>query len=322
LVILALLSKTSAWQKGVRIFGYRLSTIITFAALTIIHFTTSLAGLISLIAFFLVRKVRERPLVTLGAVFFVGWLIYGATAWFEASLPDFISNAFKLEHFGRGYTEAVAGGGMHRVAVWLKLASGALVVGIALAGGFLGRKSKGDNKFDVAMLALVIGYLILGLIVMPAYTGFNLRVLFYLLPVVAYFGVKLLNLKRGAAILCLSLLPILPLFFIANYGNAAIEIFSQPHITGMHFVEEYRTHGAITGTISGGTLRQLSWKDNELTGQYPNYICVDRYWENGYELVYDDPTIKEIHAHLENTTNCNLIYANPDVCFYLYEHPP
>ena len=344
LVTLALLSKTSAWQQGVQTFAYNLNTILVFACLAITHLFTAMATLAVLVALYVTRKVKDTPLVMLAAVIIAVWTMYGATSFLEGKLPEFIAQSFRVDRalwIGTVERATLIGSSGHQMVVWLRILTGLWVVAITVAGIILGRKTRRNGYADATVLAIGAGILLFAIASGAGY-GFEAvqRIFLFSLPVAAYFGARLLNIKRGALVLCVMLLPLSPLFFVSLYGNIAGDTISRAHVSGMHFFTDQVNPGWVTGSAMHAGLQgepgahssrfpfdDLQWRNTgrhvELVSAAPNIISINKHEEDGFEFFLKPAGyLKRIQVHLERSTNVNLIYANPDMHLYLNEYRP
>ena len=340
LVLLALISKTSAWQRGTLTFAQILYIILIFASLTITHLFSSLAGLVAIIALFVRRNIKDITIVILAIVLIASWTIYGATGMAKTNIPGFLANVFRIDKlFSIGVGERTAiGSSGHQMVVWLKILNGLWVLAIAAAGFILVRKPKRNGYDDSTVWALGVG-IVLFAIAMGVGYGFELpqRIFILTLPVAGYFGIKLLNLKLGAIFLYLLILPLLPLFFVSTYGNIAIDTLSQAEIAGMHSFLDHAVGGTPIGLgmeygtmknaerfsgISYEYLQEVGWSGDEIAQPWLLYVAISRHDESTYTFYNKPEYIPNLQARLDSTTDCNLFYINPDTRLYIHEPTP
>lgn len=337
ITVLALLTKSPAWA-AVKAPGHRFLEILVFAGLTIAHLLTSIAGLFIVAALWLARVLRGRALlVLLVAVFVAGWTIYGAIAYTGEQLLLFLERAFRLEFlWGVNIAGPVAAGSAgHQAVCTIRIAYTALFVVIGLAGVFLSRKFK--SSADRAILAIGAGIV---LMIPFSFYGseYFMRAFFFMLPVIGYFGVKLLKTRISALILVLFLLAAIPFSIISLHGNQALNNITSGEVAYWHFLRDETTEGDVSGGIGFVTLGytgrysyryldSLKWKDDLLTGDWltegrPQYICLSQYDQSLYEINYNDPQfVPELRSRLNNSAEYNLIYTNSDVSLYIHESP-
>ena len=107
----------------------------------------------------------------------------------------------------------------HLMVVNIRVWFTALMGAIALAGLALSRKFK--SGADGTVLAIAGGILLM--VPFAFYSGeMYSRAYLYILPALAYFGVRLLKTKASALILLVLLLVALPLSIISIHGNQAM----------------------------------------------------------------------------------------------------
>lgn len=334
LAILAVISKTSMWKKGVDAFDYRIIAVLSFVGLALVHLLTSMAGVIAFISISILKKSRDYILPVLAMIVVVAWLMYGATYMFETRVPYFISTAFRLDYalLHSAETPMAAGGAGHQLAARIRIVYSALILFSAGAGFLVSRIKKSDIG-DTLVLFLGIGFAIFALVVGPSQkTEALTRMFLYFLPLMIYFQLKLFNIKKGVIIFCLLVLVSFPLFFISTYGNISTDIMSQDHIEGIYSFNDNADHGYVVSSTDTPEMKNqeryspqywdfLQWNGNKLIASRTIYIRMSKYDEKVSQFATGDPNyLRDIQAHLEQTTNADVIYTNPDMTIYLAEH--
>jgi len=371
LYLLILFLLIIAIRKSITSKGIHLISILTFSSITISHLLSSLASFAAVVADWFSRQAtrlftdihkisnftgdpglkssffqtmlhdRNKPsslLPLIAGLFIILWLIYGGVTFFEARVIDFINTIFRLDlYFHSGVVARVAGNESHQIVSFIRILFTLLIFVLGISGLILTLRDKHSSHFvDKEITTIMVTVALLAISIGGGYYGeLYQRILMFLLPILAYFGIKLLNSRSGGIILCCLMLFSLPLHFIAHYGNAAIDYFPLSHIKGLYFIEENTTHGLLVGTLPMGKIRyhprgQYKWitleklklnpqdARNEYTaGGYPYYAIItghDRAW---YEFLQNKPHfINEIKNSLNTATDWGLIYANAGFSLY------
>jgi hypothetical protein len=156
----------------------------------------------------------------------------------------------------------------------------------------------------------------------------------------AYFGVKLLQRRAGAVLLCLALLAAVPLCFVAKYGSQSMDYLSRGYFAGAELFHEKTDSGYVVGGFPIGSVKNyerygkevsygdLEWEGGELVrfgtlgspDIAPRYVCISDHDRALLDFYYNQPEAAgEISAAMEESTNCSLVYANPDLVLYIRE---
>ncbi len=334
--------------------GYRICLILVLTIFPATHLLTALVVGIILLAIYVLKKAKVAVILMSVMILVIAiacWSIYITTVFFESRLPLFmeqLQSAFRLDMLWKfGVTERIVGTEAHQTMNILKLVSVALIGAVGFAGSVMVLKKRGNSDNDKFVLASLIGILITLFTISVAYTFETLqRVYFFTLPVIAYFGVKLLKFKISAAILTIILIVTLPLHFIALYGNALVDYVSPAAIRGVYFFNEHTDEGFLTGALVHFPLGKMAnrenyqwvwldrfrFEDNLLKHPigYPNYVDHYVYLRPEDQEIYKflgaggDEHINEksklildqLIQRIDSLTNCNLIYASPDLSIY------
>jgi hypothetical protein len=334
LILLALLSKMSLWERGGAV-GNRLMTITVMACLPITHLFTSIAGFLSIALLWATRQLKvSTNLVIIATVFIGAATIYGAIVQLEFQLPHFLERAFRFDLlFKWHFVDPPHAASESHIAVrWVRVWFSALFAAIGIAGFILSRKLK--SKADSTVLALSGVPIIMTFTALYGWELFMRTYLLALVPI-AYFGVKLLNLRAASVVLCLLMLVALPLHIVAHHGNAARDHIPRGEIAYWHFIQDNIREGYLTGGLSPSEMRyagyravgfdELEWDNNllvgkPLNGDRPHYVNVGKWDQSAYGFLRNEPEfIPNMRARLENSTHYNLIYVNPDVSLFINE---
>jgi len=338
LAVLALFSVSVAREGGITVFSHRLVTILIFAALVITHVFSSLVGFIYIIACYVTKKI-SLTWVIIAAVFIVGWTIYGAAYYFTVNLPTFVNKVFILDElWSSGVSGRFVGSPAHQNIVLIRIATQALFLVIGIIGGILSRKVKwGGDKTALIMSA---GVLVFTGVMGMGYGGeLPMRLFQILLPLIAYFGVKLLNYKATAFILCAVLVLVLPFQVTAKYGNHYTEYRSPAYFSGVNFFFDHITEGYVIFDSGSEQLTEIRYTPYHRLGFSDIVWGEDSIYHHGmlltpaayiaiandekyYDYILGDPeSFTRIEESLNGAKNCNFIYMNPDLQYY-YLIPP
>jgi hypothetical protein len=340
---------------------------LTFAALTITHLLTSLAALGIITVLSVVRLDKRLALVT-GAclLLLVAWNLTGAGSFAKTKLPEprevaivqpvpppseapvpgeapppkgmLLLNPEVLVE--REVTGHLSGSESHADIAGIRILFSGIFALIGLAGAILAFVARRDFKTNLSLLAITVIPLVLVTLSGHYAREILTRLYLFTLPGMAYFGVSLLNIKKGAVaiILCLLLIIAIPLHVITQYGNQELDYFSPAQLSGMRFFHNETSQGLATGDwtlgkmknieqyLPIGTLERLEWENGRLVlkegmEQYlPYYIGISRQNRAWYEWFQGNTQfIDEIEQSLNNAVNCDFIYNNPDLKLYISE---
>jgi hypothetical protein len=276
----------------------------------------------------------------LAAVFVVVWSIYGAVFFFEGRLPDYLRQAFRLDVATEsGILSPLAGSEAHAAVAQVRIILSGLFVAIALLGGLLAWRLRGITSRDITVLAIAVGCGIAAVGIGAGYVHeLYQRVFVFLLPVMAYFGVKLLHLRTTTVVLCLLLLIAMPLAFISKYGSQGADYLSSGYLSGARFFQDNTVNGYVIGGAPIGSMEyyerygkdlsygDLEWEDNQLVrfgylgslDSAPRYVIISDHDRATLDFYYNEPQlINDIESNMDEATNCNLVYANSDLSLYI-----
>jgi hypothetical protein len=220
---------------------------VAIAGLVMSHLLTSIAGLFAVTALCLSRTFKVRwALALFFGVLIALWTVYVATYYFNIGVQDVVRNRiFRLDRIWfwnvamyRGNIESAK----FLPPIFLKFAFFALVGMIGLSG--LAVSWRWRNRAWLSMAYLLAG--MIALVPFSFYTGeYFVRLYFYSLPVLAYFGVHLLRTRRAALVFVLLLMLALPLHIISHYGNYARESLSPSVRASLHFLKNSTSRGKV-----------------------------------------------------------------------------
>jgi hypothetical protein len=352
LVVISLLAQSVVLGRGSISFPYQLCLILILLVLPATHLLTALVALSMLLAVYAISKVRAWGLALILGVMIGAWTIYITAGFFEWRLLLFVEQiqvAFRLDRIWHmGVTERMIGSEASQIMNKLRVVFAVLFCTIGVAGGAMGLKSQKITSTDKFVIATAIGMLAVLLVISGAYAHELIqRAYFYVIPAIAYFGVKLLKNKTAAIILTILLVTALPLRFIAHYGNAIVDSISPSESRGAYFFHEHVRQGYFTGAFIVFPLgfmenrenyhfvswERLKWENGEIHSPlgYPHYI----YFRPIDQAIFDfigfsavaGITEKgivmwsEMRQNIDNATNSALIYANPGISIYMVVPP-
>jgi len=332
LIMLVLLTRESSLPQNLRTSGGRLLSILTLACVTVTHLLSSFVTLAMVTMLQITKRINTWALVTLGVVIITAWLMYEATGFFEGNVPRFIEEAFRLDvMFQKGVVERVAGSESRQAVSLVRIVFSVLFVVIGFLGFLFSRWSKKSIYADNTATFIALGLIGIG-VVLSFGAGKELfeRVYHFLLPVMAYFGLKLLSRKSTAIVLCTLLLIALPLCFISQYGGEIYEHYPPSSLAASRFFTDRTTGGE---TIGIGSYERLEHYRSASFGRLggdkpllpepsitPQYVAISPHIRGRLHYLYNDNyTIDHIQDLIEHSSDYNSIYVNNDVSLYIRE---
>jgi hypothetical protein len=321
--------------------GLRLKVLgmLVTVGLTIAHLLTSVAAAFAMGAVELTKRRRYLPTsLIFSAILIAAWLMYRATAYLDSQVPLFVERALRFDQMwfwnvaraqrmgSAGHLAVVA------IRIWYTVAAGA----IGLGGLALSRRFR--HPADGRVLAMTVGVVF----ILPFQVYQNelfSRLLLYIMPVLAYFAVRLLRTRTTALLLVSLLLVALPFGVIALHGNQMIDNVSPGQRAYWRFLEHKTTRGSLglggipmTWTF-GHPDRYVSgfdwiafygsrWQERLQTRGWvewgmPNYLGFTAYENAGFLLWADYPgATSELIAQANQIIEYNLIYNNGEAVGY------
>ena len=234
-------------------------------------------------------------------------------------------------------TGHLAGSGSHSAVSQTRLWFSVLFAVIGLAGAIRAILTRRDRRMALFVLFLALAPMVLAII---PYGGRSIDHLYvFSLAPMAYFGARLVDFRRRGAVFafCLLLVVALPFHLISHYGNQAYDYFPPSLVRGLDF--SYQSTPATpdsTPTYPWATLEpvkepfvglnQLEWQDRVVvpSGGFkddsPRWLYLHHQHQAYYSFLLGEPYFLEVvEAALGDTTNCQLIYHNPDFKLYRLE---
>ncbi len=340
--VLAVLTMTRFWQRGASATGHRLSAIALYGGSAVAHLLGSFVALAVTGTLFVTRRMKSLNLLILAVLFVGAWSIYGAAVYFEWNLADFVTKALRLDEAAqRGVLNPLSGSAAHSAVAQVRVIFSGLFVLMTVAGALLTWRRKRIVYNDITVVAVAVGCGIAAVGVGGGYLHeLFQRVFVFLLPVMAYFGVKLLQHRAGVVALCMLLVAAVPLCFVAKYGSQSMDYISRGYFAGAETFHEKTQGGYIVGGFPIGSVKyyerygkalsydDLVWEDGELErfgslgspDVAPRYVCISDHDRAMMDFYYNEPEAAgEIAGAMNGATNCSLVYANPNLVLYIRE---
>ncbi len=351
--ILILFADSSVW-KGRAIAGtsaYSLMFLILFSSLVTVHMLTALAVLFLLLALLLLRKYNISTWVLLTGVVVASWTIYETATFFNTNLPNYLKTMFEFRTaiIGALSGKLIAGSESHQTVAFIRVLLMIVIAGVCFVGAIIRLKTTRDKSKDLNIISMLIGLSLIAITAGALTGGIFTRIYgFVLLPLI-YFGVWLFQNKLSRVILCLVLVVLLPMHFIAQEGNQVSDYIPTTYVRGLYFFHEHTNSGIVSevrGIAEGDPLPFGGFmnRDNyyELRYFYPSYVedfitsinngrfGIDLPGFTTCYVVADDsldgpvinyltgdPDIADrVHEALRNSMNAAAVYTNGDVTVY------
>jgi hypothetical protein len=256
------------------------------------HQLTPAAFVVGLAVARLLHGRSARVLLLLVGVASVGWISFMTTPYLAGHLNLLLSQMGDITAAASdNLTDRVQGSSGHLLVVRARLAF-ATAIWLLAAVGMMRRRRHGHRDVSV-MLFAVAAYLLLP--VQPYGGEMLLRCYFFSLPFLAFLAggailpspnVALRPLSVAVAVVTLSTV-LIPLFFIARYGNARIEQFRAAEIAGVDRMYSIADDGAALFALSNN----VPWKYREY--EKHRHVLATRSWEQ-------TPDSTEVAAHFED----------------------
>lgn len=334
LMMLVLLARKSPFPQNISPVGNRLLSILTLACVTITHLLSTFVTLGAVAMLRLTKRINSTTLVVFGAVVLFAWLMYQATYFFEGRVPVFIEQALRLDiMMEKGVIERVAGSESRQAVSMYRILFSLLFVAIGFLGFIFSRWSRKSIYTDNTAVAIAFGLMAVGAILSFG-AGKELfeRTFHFLLPIMAYFGVKLLSRKSTAIVLCLLLLIVLPLHFVSHYGSQKMDYFPASSLSASHFFADHTTEGEIVGGVfviyerlehyKKTGFGRLGWDEPLLPEPKitPQYVTIGPSIRGRLYYLHDDTyTVNYVQDLVERSSDYDFIYVNNDVSLYIRE---
>jgi hypothetical protein len=343
LVVLALVTNSRIWHREDDALSVLVLVIFVFTAMVICHLLTSLAALAIIAALALARKDMRLVLTSVGCLtVLLAWNLTIAGNYVIPRLPFVgeIGLIFDIDLLSqREITGHLFGSGSHVAISIARIVQAALFLLLGVAGFISSLVVKRDLRATISLAAVTL--IPVPLAILSGYYAEEIltRIYVYIMPGIAYFGVRLFDINKRiiAVVICLLLLAAIPMKLMSAYGNQEIDYFSTGQRDGLVFFHEESSQGMVIGGWPMGefknienyvnlNLDNLEWYDVRLAippGLWPDeriYIAISRQNRAQYEWYLGNTDfIEEIESRLQETVNYDRIYYNPDLEIYVTE---
>lgn len=343
LTVLALMTTYSIARVPSRKFALLPLIVVTFAALAVTHLPTSIAAL-SILGLFSLAK-RNRALVSTAVLclaLLVTWDVLvtgymtgrlgidlpflqgasGVGAPAASAIPGVV-NLNVGEVFEREVLSFVGGSESHATMVWIKIAFSAMFAAVGLIGAVFACRTRAGLAAAAPLLALTAAPMLLFLFSGYYDSLLAARVYLYSLPAMAYFGARLLDIRKRATaiILCLLMIAAVPLHIVANYGNEAQEYYPPGLTAGVHFTRDKfgQDFDALSAFPMGRRYTHERLQQMERNDAYlPSLLWLTSQDKAWYIDILAAPELLDEHRQsLASNTNYAFVYNNPDFSLYL-----
>jgi hypothetical protein len=318
--------------------------VILLSGLAVTHLLTALCCLFVIATLWIFRKYRVGTLLMLFGSVIAAWTVFVTTGYFEGYTPKVLDNFFRIDRLFQVNVSRLInqGSAIHKIVAKIRTGITVLAGGIGFGGFLLSRKFKSDSN----LTAITIAGGILLMLPFGFYSGEMItRTYLFILPVLVFFGVKLLKTKIIACLFIILLIVTIPLSIVVIHGNEAVENITSSQRSYWHFITDKTTQGYFTGggMIWGWSLEYAgeqyydpvitappvqsaySWRDAVYAGQWPpqginGYIALSAYEEAMYKITAGDNNfVPELRSWFNYSTNYNLIFNSGDVTAYMHE---
>ncbi len=318
----------------------RIQHVVYFVALVITHLLTAIASLFIMLTTISFTKEKKQGLsiLILSTIILITWSTYQTTEFFNNSITSFLEHVFKFDFIqNTSLTSGVKGSIGHQVTALIRVLFTTILGIIGITGSFLSIKRRDlQDRFFVAILAGVVLMLPFGFYQYE----FIERIFLFMLPVLAFFGIKFLRTKILGIILIMILIVSIPFSVIAFYGNQAIDNVSINQRAYWNFLRDKTVSGSLLGggippggwtmgykdryLIQFGVLTNMSKEFNiPLTGwqtnSMPNYLAISNF-EQAYlaNIQNNTESVSKTNDLLCESHEYNFIYENNEVSAYVF----
>ncbi len=343
--VLAILSSFGIWKQNTASLGHRMTAVIIIIAVATGHFLSSLVAFSTSAGSFVSKRLKTAGIPLFALLFIILWAIFGASVYSAGKLPGMLENILSVgQAIQSGISNPIASSESHAAVSAVRIIFSGLILFTAVIGGLVSFKIKNNRYLDISVLSISIANVILAAVIGSGYSHELLnRFFIYLLPALAYFSVKLLHYRFTLVVLSCLLIFCLPLSFISQYGNQAMDNLTKGDMSGTHFFNEYSINGLVESTGPLGLMQQsekyhfLSYDDLKNTGNQvsiptaywnidhreylTNYISISSRDKNYFEYYVNEPELlPKLQNLLEMTNYCNLTFINPSMRIYCYQY--
>jgi hypothetical protein len=343
-ILLALLMKYVALKEPIPV-KLNILILLLFACIAITHLLTALVCIFILGVLWIYRRYNLGIMFILFSVFAVAWTMFVATGYFASWTPTVITTIFRIDLLFQKNVVSLSSTGSiaHEIVAIVRVFFTVLIGAVGFVGLLLSRKYQ--NKYDLIVVAVGAGMLLM--VLFGFYSGEMLsRTYFFMLPVLAYFAVKLFNTKITAVIFVILLLLVAPLSIIALHGDQAVDNITASQRAYWHFIEQNTTEGYFTGggMVTSWSLGYLGsqiydnginnytvsiteeWDKKLMNGQWAlsgqdSYASLSSFEEENYTVRLGIlQALSDVRDWLNRpASNYDLIFSSGDVTTYMHD---
>jgi hypothetical protein len=252
-----------------------------------------------------------------------------------------ISLTFSIgQALDKGVVNPLGGNESHAAVAFIRIVFSAIIILLAFFGGLVSVKTKQNRYLDISVISIMMSNVVMAIVVGAGYSHELInRFFIYLLPGLVYFAVKLFDFRFSIIPLVVVLIVCLPLSFISQYGNQAMDYVTPANLSGYNLFHKNTLDGAISGAIPLGNIKNSEayiilpydtleiidgkvdiktslWQRDHYI-YFPHYINIDNHNFSEMEFYYNQPAyLTNLQENLELTPYCNLLFSNPDMNLY------
>jgi hypothetical protein len=326
--------------------GTTIALLGLFSLIVVTHVLTSLEVLGVLAALTATRLLRRPTMVVTCGLIFIVWQLNMAGPFFGFYADRLHESLLDINDFVRvNLASRVTGSSQHAQITQLRiLVSGVLfaLAGLAVLVRLLG---SGRSRGVVLGIAFLFGIAFIA----PAsvYGGEMLiRVLLFSLPMLAALAVAAFGAWAYRVVLVVAITVMAPVHILTHYGNELHDYVSPGEIAGFEFVSSSLPPANIFGGYPAGNFQNTklldarnsyisrgvlpsslqdfldptlhhAWEQKD----WPTYVLLSRGDAAAMDLFQDRPGfISDVKSVLDRDPAFTVVYANPDVTIYHWQH--
>jgi hypothetical protein len=298
------------------------------------------------IANFISRRLKSYKIPILAVLFVILWAILGATVYNSGKIPTMVTEVFKMgEALQKNVGESITSSASHTAVSMIRLALSGIIVLISILGGVLAFRQKQNRYLDISLLFNAV---FMGFVAAAVGSGYGSELInrfyIYLLPILIYFSVKLLQYRQGLILLAVILIICLPLSFIAQYGNEEMDFLTAGYMNAADFFYVHTDGGWIDGYKPIGSSQKaetytvLSYVELQIEGNqvlvptqeyftdhyeyFTHYVVISDHDKAYFEYYLNQPGLLDnLQMGLDNTVHSNLAFSNDTFSLYVSENP-
>ncbi len=319
-----------------------LALTLFISTIIVTHLITAIVTILVVVILYFVWRKKDYILLVLLLFCMGAWTLYGSYDQMQKSLPEFISQAFRLDLIYQfSFSQRFANSSPEHSFI---NNSRVLFTALFLLLGFLGfvlmRKEKHFSRSNLSMLAIVVPPIFL--IPILVYSGeFIIRVFFFILVPIAFFTARLMERKYVMAGLLVVMIAAVPLHILTHYGNELLDRIPSSELAFTDYMYDNADSGYVLGNTPPITYQYLdkfryylisatsgdpdfsscleAVKNKQPEGTQAMYVSLSRRLDNMYSFYWgDNKSMPEFRTWIEDNLNYHLIYNNSDVDVYAW----